>query len=147
MPVTLYRHQDSGAPNLVGAAGSMINLLDAVLVNGFSGRPGAGWTKVYSSGNIAVYRINPNIPGSTGMYLRVDDSYASYCIVRAYKTMSDHNTGTDMIPSGTPGYSNTMVTWHKGSDSTTARPWAIMADERTMYLNVAPLSVGTVISN
>ena len=42
MPWTVYRSDDAGAPNLTGAAGSLIAILDAVLVNGYGAKPAAG---------------------------------------------------------------------------------------------------------
>lgn len=141
MAVTQYLNTDASAPTLTGQVGSVIALLDAVLVNGYGTKPAAGWTKEYTGTNIAVYRNNPSAPGSTGMYLRVDDTVTTYCTIRAYKSMSDINTGTDMIPSGTPGYSNSQIFWSKSSSANaTQRMWNIVADDRTFYINWAPNS-------
>jgi hypothetical protein len=117
----------------------MIALLDAVLVNGYGSKAAAGWTKTYTGTNIAVYRASTSGTGATGMYLRVDDTNATYALIKAYKTMSDINTGTDVIPSGTPAYTNVDIYWIKSSTAnSTARLWSIIADTRTFYLNVSP---------
>lgn len=138
MAVTQYINSDTSAPTLSGTVGSMIALLDAVLVNGYGSKPAAGWTKVFSGTNLAVYRNSTTSP-STGMYLRVDDTNTTYSVVKAYKTMSDINTGTDVIPNGNPAYTNTDVYWIKSSTaSAVGRLWHIVADNRTFYLNTSP---------
>jgi hypothetical protein len=53
----------------------------------------AGWTKVYSGTNLAVYQ-SADIT-STRLYLRVDDTNAQYMLVKCYVSMSDVNTGTE----------------------------------------------------
>jgi len=56
MPWTLYQSTDSGAPALSGQAGSLLEVLDACLVNGYGGKAAAGWGIAFSSGNKRVYR-------------------------------------------------------------------------------------------
>jgi len=58
--------------------------------------PGLGWSKVFSSANIAVYRA-PDIAG-TRMFLRVDDTDSTRARARGFETMSDVNTGTGPFP-------------------------------------------------
>lgn len=136
--VTFYNNADTSAPVLSGQVGAMITLLDAVLVNGYGAKAAAGWTKAFTGTNLAAYRVNPSASGSSGMYLRVDDTNTQYAVIKAYKTMSDVNTGTDLLPSGTPSFTNSAIYWHKsGTANSTARPWAIVADDHTLYLNVA----------
>lgn len=52
----------------------------------------AGWTKVFSGTNKAVYR-SPNVT-STQTYIRIDDSNAEYARPVGYLTMTDIDTGT-----------------------------------------------------
>lgn len=134
MTVRIYHNTDAGAPQLTGAAGSYIAILDAVLVNGYGSKPGLGWTKEFTGTNIAVYRNNTSIPESTGMYLRIDDSNVNHATVRCYKTMSDINTGTDVIPN--PNYeSQSNIIWFKHYSGVpgTPRQWYVIGDERTVY--------------
>ena len=56
MGVTVYRFDDAGAPTLSAAAGALISVLDACLVNGYGAKPAAGWTKAFSGTNQAAYR-------------------------------------------------------------------------------------------
>lgn len=132
MTVRQYSHLDPDAPVLTQGAGKFIELLDAVLVNGYGSQPPLGWTKEFSGTNIAVYRNDPTVPGSTGMYLRVDDINSSYAQVSAYKTMSDINTGTDRIPNPSQ-YSQTAIYWHKLYSGNGTKRWMIIGDERTFY--------------
>ena len=74
---------------LTSTAGALLTVLDAVLVTG------QGWTKPFSSGNVAVYK---QPAGSNGFYLRVDDSGANFARACLYETMSDVNTGTGRTP-------------------------------------------------
>lgn len=74
---------------LTSTAGALLTVLDAVLVTG------QGWTKPFSSGNVAVYK---QPAGSNGFYLRVDDSDTTFARARLYETMSDVNTGTGPTP-------------------------------------------------
>lgn len=78
-----------GHSALTSTAGALLAVLDAVLVTG------QGWTKPFSSGNVAVYK---QPAGSNGFYLRVDDSGANFARARLYETMSDVNTGTGPTP-------------------------------------------------
>lgn len=78
-----------GHSALTSTAGALLTVLDAVLVTG------QGWTKPFSSGNVAVYK---QPAGSNGFYLRVDDSGANFARACLYETMSDVNTGTGQTP-------------------------------------------------
>lgn len=71
MAVTKYTSADGSAPTITRATGELIQLLDAVLVDGYGAKPAAGWTKSFSGTNKAVYRQGT---GSTQRYLVVDDS-------------------------------------------------------------------------
>ncbi|WEM34246.1 hypothetical protein [Xanthomonas phage X1] len=140
MAVTQYLYTDTDAPVLYGQPGAFITVLKAVLVNGYGTKPGMGWTLEYESGTIAVFR-NSTAAGSTGMYLRVDDSNWQYAIVKAYKTMSDISTGTDAIPGVLPSYSNSNIFWPKSANNNNnAIMWNFIGDERTFYLNICPWS-------
>jgi len=68
----LRRYDQVGAPKLwANAYGSLVDLLQAVLVDGYGAYPGLGWTKEYESPdtNTIVFRNNP-LTG-TGAYLQV----------------------------------------------------------------------------
>lgn len=133
MTVRVYRSTDGSAPVLTGQAGSLVALLDAVLVNGYGTKQQAGWTKAFVGTNKAAFRNNSTT--GTGMYLRVDDNVTSYfhrAYVTAYETMSAIDTGTNGFPaSHTLNYSG----WGKSNtQDATARPWVIVADEFRFYI-------------
>lgn len=135
MTVRIYHSSDASAPVLANTAGSMITVLDAVLVNGYGDKDPLGWTKEFSGTNVAVYRNDSTIPGSSGMYLRVDDTNATYALVRAYKTMSGINTGTDVAPNTPYAFTN-IVWWKHSAGAGSPKLWVIIGDELTFYCNV-----------
>ena len=135
MTTKYYSSADSGAPVFApNVPGSLIAILDAVLVNGYGSKSSLGWTIEYTDSNTRVYRNSTSVAGSTGMYLYVDDSNTSKTNLKAYKTMSDINTGTDQIPPSST-FGGKLI-WYKDYDSTTGynKNWSIIGDERTFYI-------------
>lgn len=86
------------------------------------------WEKVFSKTNVAVYRSTH--PESSGMCLRVDDTGTNQASVRAYKTMSDVDTGTDPFPT-TARLANPI--WQKAYSGTAAKSYLLWAD-RSMLI-------------
>ena len=95
----------------------------------------AGWEKVYSKTNVAVFRSLH--PEATKMFLRVDDTNAQFVRVVGYETMSDVDTGAGAFPTAAQqaggGY------WAK-SDTTSATPvaWILASDGQIFYDSTAP---------
>lgn len=92
----------------------------------------AGWQKVYSGTNIAVYR-SQDVTG-TRMYLRVDDTGTTNARVVGYESMTDVNTGVKPFPLSVQisggGY------WPKSSAAgSTARAWTVIADSRSFWIH------------
>jgi hypothetical protein len=84
----------------------------------------AGWSEPFTSGNIAVFR------GASGErnYFRVDDTPGSeYVVVKGYTGMSDANTGDGLYQPESGNYY-----WIR--PYLTGATWAIVADDRTMYM-------------
>jgi hypothetical protein len=130
----IYYSTDSSAPVLSGTTGSLITLLDAVLVNGYGSRQAAGWTKPYSDAGAykAVFRQG----GGNQKYLRVLDDGITINVrhanVRYYYDMSDVNTGTGETPS-----SSVANNFHKSfTADSVVRPWVIIATDRSFYFFV-----------
>ena len=91
----------------------------------------AGWEKVFSGTNKAVYR-SLDVTG-TRMYLRVDDTAAQFARVVGYEAMTDVDTGVNRFP--TEAQRSGGFWWCKASNATaTARGWTLFADSRTFYL-------------
>lgn len=136
MTVRLYKSTDASAPSLTGQVGSLVALLDAVLVNGYGSQTAAGWTKAYSATNKASYRMVTS--GNTGFYLDVDDSApttAKEARMRGYEVMTALATGTNAFP--TVAQSSFGVVCRKSNTAdATARPWYCVADGSVFYLFV-----------
>ena len=90
MTVRVYQSTDTSAPVLTGVAGSLIALLDAVLVAGYGTQTAAGWTKPFNGINKGVYKH----AGSNGYFRFVDDASAN--------ADASWTSATDMSPGPTP---------------------------------------------
>lgn len=90
-------------------------------------RAPAGFEKVFSGTNKAVYRA---LAGNR-LYLRVDDSNATYARTVAYESMSDVDTGTNPFPTGAQLSGGHYYV--KSSDSG-ARNWRLFSDDRLFYV-------------
>lgn len=86
----------------------------------------AGWQKVFSGTNKAVYRSLD--PASTQTYLRVDDTHARYARPLGYLTMADIDTGTG-------GFGSTVF-WNRANTSAGARPWWVVANKSMVYFGI-----------
>ncbi|HYQ23943.1 hypothetical protein [Stenotrophomonas sp.] len=141
----IYRSTDPGAPQLSGVAGSLVALLDAVLVTGYGVgsdfKPGAGWVRTFSATNKRVYRNN-HVDGSGG-YLRVEEPSATpgYGFARAYETMSDIDSGTGPAPTATQK-ANGILLLKSSENNGNSRPWEIIATDQAMYFFVNYYSLG-----
>lgn len=139
----VYSSTDPGAPQLSGVAGSLVAVLDAVLVDGYgsaaNAKPGAGWTKALVGTNKRAYRNDP-VAGS-GFHLQVDDSgsvgSARQAVVRGYAQMTAFDAGMTPVP--TPQVLPSGVPVAKSSQlSGVSTAWVIIADSRFFYLFVNP---------
>lgn len=140
---TVYRDTDPSAPVLTGQVGSLIALLDACLVNGYTGKTAAGWSKPYTGGtpaNQAVYLQGGSAPNR---YFQVDDNAAHVTAlarearVAPFETMSAYGTGTGNISSGgnyTAGTPNYTIIRKSNTADATVRQWLLVADQKTFYL-------------
>lgn len=91
---------------------------------------GAGWVKAFSGTNLAAYQSGD--VAATGCYLRVDDTAGKTARVLGYRTMTGVSSG-DYFEMTSGGAWWTKSTVSDGS----ARPWTLVADDRTAYLLVA----------
>lgn len=94
----------------------------------------AGWTKVYTGTNLAVYKSAD--PAAHGQFLRVNDTSTTVARVLGYETMSGVSTGTGPFP--TNAQVSGGMYWGKSSTAgSTDVAWSIVADSRAFYLNAA----------
>lgn len=132
MPTSrIYYSTDGSAPTLNNAAGSLVTLLDAILVNGYGAKSSLGWAKTYSGTNQAAYTQGS---GSNGFKLAVDDTTSGYAKVRGYEAMTNVTTGTNPFPTIAQQAAATYC-WHKSS-SATVRPWVAWGNERCINLAI-----------
>lgn len=137
MAVNFYSYEDADAPVLDKQAGSLVALLDAVLVNGYSSgataKDGAGWEIAFSAADKRAYRSTAG--DATGALMRVDDTesrqYYAYTRIRGYKSMVDIDNGSDPFPSLSQN-ADTGIN-KSGDDGKTIKWWAF-ADEKIFYL-------------
>lgn len=92
----------------------------------------AGWEKVFSGTNKAVYRSLH--AQSTKMLVRFDDAGTTRCQLRGYETMSDVDTGAGMFPT-TVQMANAYMAKSVYAN-TNPVSWCIVADARGAYVNV-----------
>lgn len=140
---TVYKSTDMGAPQLSGQAGSLVALLDAVLVDGYGTgvdrKDGAGWTKEFSGPNKRAYRNN--VAEGTGFYLQVEDpgaaGTAGYAFARGYSAMTALDTGLNPTPAPTTLANGVVIAKSSVLDGGSRR-WLIVADSRIAYIFINP---------
>lgn len=131
MTVTVYRSDDVGAPVLNGAAGALINVLDACLVTGYGAKAAAGWGKPFTGSGMACYRA----PSGNRHYLFVNDSAGNqYAIVRGYRDMViAGDAGTGPFPT-TAQLAGGIRPIKSATADSVARPWIVVAGALAFYL-------------
>ena len=172
MAFTIYRASDAGAPTLNGQAGSLITVLNYILVGGqpnlitgsgnnavgiaYGTTPSAGWTAGgWNTSTRAGYQLGTLGSGSSGCWLDINDNgpgAATYQEARAagFMTMTAASTGTVQFPSiiqaqgiqNTPAYGYLAIR-KSSAVSTTAKYWLAFADQLTLYLFIQSDSAGT----
>lgn len=144
--VQVFTSGDTSAPQLYGAVGSLVTVLDAVLVNGYGSKNPAGygaggaWGITHTATNKRVYRPS----AGNRLYLRINDNGAGTggakeALARGAESWSDIDTPTAPMPTdaqSTLTDHSEVIVKSAVADSITARPWIILADDRTMMLFV-----------
>lgn len=94
----------------------------------------AGWSKPFSKTNVGVYR-SPN-PQASGCFLRIDDTVGRTARVRSFESMSDVDTGTWPCPQENQISGGLFWLKANASAAASARAWALVADDRCVYLKI-----------
>jgi hypothetical protein len=159
MTVNLYQYTDSGAPNLASnAAGSLIDLLQACLVDGYgageNAKAGAGWTLELESSNKAIFK------NASGVYFKVKDDGAvrtdqtgkyNMATVTGALGYTDIDTLSTPFPRTVTGTNLHSTTWYGapfikylGGDwgDQTDVPWIVVANDKTCYF-MSQFDLGT----
>lgn len=128
MTTTYITSDTAGAPTLNGAAGSLITLLDYLLVTTL------GWTKSFSGTNLATYRA----PTGNRFYLGVNDTTTLNARVRVFETATAAGvaveSGTSPMPTDALLSGGGYV--YKGSDTSTTSPWRFASDGKMFHLSI-----------
>lgn len=97
----------------------------------------AGWQSLFDGTLTNVLALKPSVPEATGCVLRIDDTGTINARVRAYEAMTDISSGVGVTP--LESQCSGGLWWPKsGTANATARPWFMVADDRGVYLAVAP---------
>jgi len=145
-----FSSADSGSPVLNGNSGSLISLLDAVLVNGYPLHPSLGWTKPIAN-STTPHAGCWKQPSGSGFVLYVNDSAPNLTAAggtreawaTGWETISNItiNVGTGSgqfpLPSQMLTSGHVMVRKSNTNDAV-ARQWVMFADDRTFYLFTLP---------
>ncbi|OED40220.1 hypothetical protein ACH42_17045 [Endozoicomonas sp. (ex Bugula neritina AB1)] len=128
MAVTYFDSDETGAPQFTtsGSGASytttIIDIMDAVLINGFNGKPGFGWTKEMSSSvtnsDRTVYKNKS--AHANDMYLLVESSLQ-------YSEIRFQIADTVTTPESYQGYSHVASLF-----PSSGYKWKAMGDERTL---------------
>ena len=132
MPIYIYKSTDAGAPVLNGLEGSLVSVLDAVLVDGYGSQPSLGWSKEFSGTNKAAYK---QPVGTNEFYLQVlDDQGVNgfYALVRGYEEMLDVDTGTNPFP--TIAQHANYYAVKSAVNTATAIDWVVYSNGAIIYM-------------
>lgn len=150
----MFSSGDTGAPIITGSVtGSLVNMLGKVLVDGYGTTAPAGWTRpLAESGSCAVFRqgtgsmmtlyVRDNASGTGGTREARITGFESVTVIS-----SSFVTGSNSFPSASqagsagsqpasPGglnQSGYLIARVTATADTTARPWLVFADSRSMY--------------
>ncbi len=142
----VYYSQDVAGPGpITGAAGDLLRVLDACLVNGYTGKAAAGWTKpIANSGNIGCYKQGAGC-GYT-MHVQDNGPNATSTFKEAWLTgwrtltalSSTVGTGAGQFPLPAQLLTTGHVVARKSTTADgTARAWWVFADASTFYMMIA----------
>lgn len=157
----IYSSSDPNGPGLItGTTGSLITVLDACLVNGYSGKPSAGWTKPI--GNYSASLTGPSVlgcyhqPSGSGLTLFINDAGGNATSNGKESWATGWETITSLTSSNTANMTGSvgagfgqfpipaqlLATGHvvmrkSVTADATGRYWQLFADSNTFYLFVS----------
>lgn len=144
-----YSSSDAGAGNpgpIQGVAGDVLRVLDKVLVNGYTGKAAAGWTKPFAnSGNIGCYKNASPANSGNGFGLVINDngpnvtSTFKEAWATGYETVAGIaapvGSGSGQFPTAAQLLTTGHVVIRKSNTAdATNRNWVCYADSLTFYL-------------
>lgn len=139
MPVTVYKHSDASAPQMTSAAGSLLTVLDACLVDGYGSKAAAGWAKtVIDAGTYQAVYTQGAATGKVQKKLYVKDDAATpgnaiawacdTCTVAASPTLTNYFWGAGS------SYAGVIVKADQNNGGFSK--WIVVASPRWAYIFV-----------
>lgn len=135
----VYKSTDPSAPTLTRTAGSWVNVLRKVLVDGYGSKPAAGWSMSTISTNQQNAIFKPNVVGGW-FYLVYDDHRNNYVTDKmALLAAVDSYTDVENYASALT-YSSwvSRIPENAGSNQGLVKPqsgnWCIIADDKTAII-------------
>ena len=125
MTMHAFNSLSPGAPQLTGAPGSLISVLNYCLVTGM------GWSVAYTATNQAAYQ---QPAGSNGFFLNVNDSTGQNAQLCGFETMSAIGVGVNQSPPVADVGTGGGYLYKSGTQDTTARPWVMYSNGKLFYL-------------
>jgi hypothetical protein len=147
MPTRVYKSIDPGAPVLRGSVGSLIAVLRACLVDGYGSLAPAGWSMPYTDGQTPPQRahfrqaprtgwpqcdlqVDDNISTADGAWETYPSTYNQYIAsIAGWQEATALGEGSGRFPAD-----GSSARVPKGHDTTTARPWVIVSNERGLLM-------------
>ncbi len=147
---TIYTSSDPYGPGPVnGVSGSLIDVLTACLVNGYTGKPAAGWTQsIPNSGSNALSNSYACFTQGTGsqftLFVNDATTYRNESWLTGWESIQSlcpgaaaTNVGGGLNQFPTPAQCLTqgrVVARKSSTVDTTPRPWILAADGATLYM-------------
>ncbi len=97
----------------------------------------AGWERSFVSGDTLRAAFRSPAVDATGMYIYIDDTNnqgTRRTGVKGYESMTDIDTGVNPFPYSAAD--DQWVWWHKSTNETTTRQWAIVADDKLFWIYI-----------
>lgn len=149
MTVRMYSSLDAGAPALPNVSGqrfldNLKLILKACLVDGYTGKPAAGWTLAHEHADGISFSNGEGV---------ITFVYAAHATATHVYIMEAVTDGSTALPTGVnrrsgPWYEGSPVTGRAWFNSTlygtqTNKGWVLVADEATVYLMVRTGTIST----
>jgi|TARA_R110002050_G_scaffold213772_1_gene350040 hypothetical protein len=139
LPVTVYRSTDVGAPQINGSVGSLLNVIQKCLVDGYGSKVGLGWVRAFNNESTGkcIYRNKISDGGSGGVVtfyaLNNDLTTTNHTVIfQTAKDATDINTLFHPVP-----FLSRVV-------STTGLKWSIIGTTRGFYLTLHETSTNNL---
>ena len=141
----IYSSTDAGAPTFIpNDSTTWLPLLKACLVNGYTGKPGAGWTIAYEDDVAQTLVLRQGSGNQRYLWLGNPGYSASntYIAMRyfqavSYLYMSDINDGTGMWPTAANQNVWSMASSYN-AQSGTALQWRVFASNKFFLIYIYP---------